>query len=78
MKHDNRILGLALDALYLERQKIDSEIASLEKKLGRNGGTTQQHKKGRRISAAGRRAISDAVKKRWAAHRAKRKQVRDR
>ena len=74
MENDKRILSLALNALYSERQKIDSEIATIEKKLGSkpDNGHFQLEvadKPGRRMSAAGRKAISDAQKKRWAASR---------
>jgi hypothetical protein len=78
-----RILSLALEALYSERQKIDIEIASLQRQLrGRSDPVSSARREGvasDRISPAGRKAISDAMKKRWAKYRAmKAKRARSR
>lgn len=71
--NNRRILSLALEALKLEREKIDSEILDLQERLG----DQKQHRSrpatkagGRRISPAGLKAIAAAQKKRWAAQRA--------
>jgi len=73
VQYDKRILSLALEALHAERRKIDLEIANIEEQLGARRKTRQAREtaKTHRISSAGRRAIADAQKKRWAALRAK-------
>ena len=63
-----RILNLGLQALYSEREKLNGEIATIERQLGRSSGSVRKAGK-HRLSSAGRKAISDAMKKRWAAHR---------
>ena len=67
-----RILSLALEALYLERQKIEGEISAIERQLrqGPKEKTGTRRSSKNRLSAAGRKAISDAMKRRWAARRA--------
>ena len=71
---NKRILGLALEALYHERQRLDDEIAGIQRQLGRTGKLTgkgpAQDRKVRRLSSAGRKAIAASTKKRWAAYRA--------
>lgn len=71
---DKRIWTLALQALYIERGKLDEEIAMLEKRLGRDGTSRARHRDAapqkNRLSPAGRQAISMAMKKRWADRRA--------
>lgn len=73
---NKRLLSLALEALYSERQKLDEEIADIEQQLGgdapsslgiRAPGASKGAK--RRLSADGRKAISLAAKRRWAAFR---------
>jgi hypothetical protein len=68
---NDRILSLALDALKLERLKIDEEIMSIERLLSRRAPRSVQSagKKKRHLSPAGRKAISDALKRRWAKFR---------
>ena len=66
MEQEERILGLALEALYSQRQKIDAEIAKIEEQIGVKGSRSRSH----RLSAAGRKAISEAMKRRWAKQRA--------
>ena len=71
--HNDRILTLALEALRSERRKIDEEIASIESSLGQGSKAKSKSligRRSRRITTAGRKAISDAMKKRWAAYRA--------
>jgi hypothetical protein len=69
-------MELALKGLEAERLRVDEEIAEIQ---GRLRGTTPKpsasptaptatRKRGR-LSAAGRKAISDAMKRRWAARR---------
>jgi hypothetical protein len=68
---NRRILSLALEALKAEREKINAEILSIQSRLGKNATPTRAAgMSSSRISAAGRKAISDAMKKRWARHRA--------
>ena len=72
MTQDKRILTLALEALYLERQRLDGEIAHIKRQLGRTrstAGGTLSSRPPSRLSAAGRKAISDAMTKRWAHYR---------
>lgn len=72
MEQERRILSLALNALYAEREKIDLEIEVIEKRLGETHAIRENGKPSRRqLSAAARRAISNAQKKRWAAYNAK-------
>ena len=73
--NNRRILGLALEALKAERAKIDEEILSIQERLGEDSrptrrSTPSKKNSGTRMSAAGRKAISAAMKKRWAKHRA--------
>jgi len=69
-----RIITLALKALYQERRQIEEEIASLEREIGKRHKRPHEEmiskKKSWRISANGRKKISIAAKKRWAAYRA--------
>jgi len=54
-----------IDALKAERLRIDNAIAVLGGGTGRGAATS--HRRGpRRMSAAARKRISDAQKKRWA------------
>jgi len=61
--------------LRSERDRIDRAIASLEKgTVGRPARTSvsaASTKQGRGISAAGRKRLSEAMKRRWAERRAK-------
>ena len=67
-------LNSALENLTVKRQQIDEQIAEVRRLLGgsRNGASAPavpaRHK--RRMSAAGRRAIAEAQKRRWAEQRA--------
>ena len=53
-----------LTELKQEREKIDTVIGALE-----SIHPVRTRKKRRNISAAGRKRISDAAKRRWAAHK---------
>jgi hypothetical protein len=74
---DKRILSLALEALYVERNRLDEEIAAIQRRLGTARDTKDQDRhelgsKPKRLSSSGRSAISAAAKKRWAVYRARR------
>jgi hypothetical protein len=76
MNSNRRILELALSGLEAERDRIEKEIIEIEKQLGKRKrqeisyNAPRQVRLGkRRLSAAGRKAISDAMKKRWASHK---------
>jgi len=58
-----------LSQLKAERERIDKAIAALEGLESR--GTAKQPRRRRRLSAAARKRISEAAKKRWAALKAR-------
>lgn len=77
MPDRQRLLELALKGLEAERAKINDEIAQIKSELARqpivakgaelrNELTTTQHKKKRTMSAASRKKISEAMKRRYA------------
>jgi len=85
MPDQKRLLELALKGLEAERQRIDEEIADIQKQI-RGGGQRsrsqtrpQSHanprpqsaerpaQTGSRLTAAGRKKLSDLMKRRWAA-----------
>ena len=71
--NNKRILSLALEALRLEREKIDAEILDIQERLGEQKqprSSPAAKTSTRRISPAGLKAIAAAQKKRWAAQRA--------
>ena len=77
MTNHNRLLELALKGLEVERHRIAEEIADIQTQLG-NGSRRKTAPppaqaasipRKRRITAAGRKAISEAMKKRWAERR---------
>ena len=74
-KLTNEIINAAIDGYGVQKSRIEAKIAELRAML--SGGTAETaatpeapKRKRRRISAAGRRAISEATKKRWAAFHA--------
>src|SRR5262245_27070496 len=78
MPNQTRLFELALRGLEAERVRIDDEIADLRKRLRLGAATavvaTAAAQPGRRrrrgrLSAAGRKKISDMMKARWAARR---------
>jgi len=76
-KFTNEILTAAIEGFEAQKSRIDSKIAELRAKL--SGGPTEPpaapeapKRKKRRLSAAGRRAIAEASRRRWAAVRAER------
>ena len=78
---DNTILEMALVGFSAKRDELIRRIADIERQLGvrRKGARptsgaetpTVAVKPKRRLSAAGRKAIRDGIKKRWAAFHAK-------
>jgi hypothetical protein len=83
--NDSRLIELAIHGLEATRNKIDGEITELRSRIGgaletvaeavlppapKNGRRARKRKKGRKpLSEEGRRAISEAAKRRWAARR---------
>jgi|SRR5208337_3899367 len=67
----NEILTAALEGFEAQRMRLDAQIAELKAVLSgdstKPAGTAAPSKRGRTMSAAARRLISDAQKKRWAA-----------
>jgi hypothetical protein len=79
MKIDRRILELALQGLEAERRRLELEIFELRKRLHPSGSLrnrvdsdSRSEVPKRNISDSGRKAISDAMKKRWAKFRRQR------
>ena len=81
MPERQRLLALALKGLEAERAKIDDEITQIRIQLGDGrrpatrgqaeiGGTATLTRKRRRMSAAAKRKIYEAMKRRYAAMRA--------
>jgi GH25 family lysozyme M1 (1,4-beta-N-acetylmuramidase) len=73
---DSSILQAALVGLQSEKEKIDNAMAAIRKQLGGRGATavvtTNGTKTARHMSAAAKKRIADAQRKRWAAfHKAK-------
>jgi hypothetical protein len=74
-RKDASMLEMALVGYEIERQKITEKIAEIQGKLGGRGGAATSgeseppKRKRRRMSAAARKRIADATRKRWAAFR---------
>ncbi len=70
---ESAILTAALEGLKVQRQKIDEQIQQVSARLSRIAGRKpvgRPPKRGKRVlSAAARKRISLAQKKRWAQHR---------
>lgn len=71
-KLTNEILTAAIDGYEFQKTRIDAKLAELRSLL--TGGPAEPaatpepaKRKGRKISAAGRKAIAEAQRKRWAA-----------
>src|SRR5881296_2528679 len=75
----DRLIELAIEALESKKAAIDVEIAQLRKDLrptrSRRQVRTRRVGKKSRISAAGRKALSERMKARWAKWRAERAKV---
>lgn len=75
---DHSLLEAALEGLEHRRQRIVAQIAEIRAQLGTAAKPSPTHavvetaKSARKLSAAGRKRIADAARKRWAAHRAQR------
>ena len=73
MTEKNRLVELAIKGLEAEKLRIDQELADLRKQLGGGyRGTARAaatREKGSHISAAGRKKLSDLMRKRWAERR---------
>src|SRR3954453_5003185 len=65
------ILNAALESLTTKRRQIDEQIGEVRRMLGSSadGASAESQPSGRKrtMSAAGRRAIAEAQKRRWAA-----------
>ena len=77
MADQTRLLELALKGLESERTRLEEEIADIRQRLGGGGArqamasaapTRARGRRGR-LSAEGRRKISEMMKARWAARR---------
>ena len=79
MADHKRLLELALKGLEVERRRIDEEIQGIQKQLRGNAAPAAARsqaqakpqparptQKKSRLTAAGRKALSDAMKRRWA------------
>ena len=73
MPTHQRLLELALKGLEAERERIDDELTQLRRQFGTANGTrpAPQASAERRggLTAAGRKKLSDMMKKRWAERR---------
>ena len=76
MPERQRLLELALKGLQADRAKLDDEIADIKREIGQRAGTTVNRgnqatgaaspMKKRTMSAAARKKISEAMKRRYA------------
>src|SRR5262245_52000543 len=62
----NEIIDAAIEGFEAQKRRIDDQIAALR---GMKSGVAPKSTGGRQISAAGRKAIADAQRKRWAEKR---------
>ena len=73
MANNARLLELALKGLEVERDRIDQEIADIQQRLNGSEIEGAQHTSGQAkrggLTAAGRKRLSDLMKKRWASRR---------
>ena len=77
---DNEMLEMALAGFRAKREEIRQAMAVIEQQLGKKGSASTSAANGdsgakpkRKLSAAGKKAIQAAVKRRWAAFHAKSK-----
>lgn len=66
---DARILSAALAGLEAQRSSIEEQIAEVRSWMGKRRGAPAKRKAKRKLSAAGRRRIILAQKRRWDAYR---------
>lgn len=81
MKLTPEVLTAALEGLQAQRARLEGQIADVRRMLGTRRGRPPKHqaegapalapRMRRKLSAAARRRMSEAQKKRWAAVRAK-------
>ena len=68
-RHDRSLLEAALVGYEAQHAQLETKIAELRRQLGKGGtkagGSTLVSGKKRTMSAAARKSISDAQKKRW-------------
>jgi hypothetical protein len=67
-KLDNDTLAAAIDGFEAQKKRIDERIAEIRERL--TGGRAEPAAKpeaGRKVSAAGRKRMAEAQRKRWAA-----------
>jgi len=70
---NTRLVQLAIKGLEAERARIEDELQALRKQAGRGGGSdalTPSGRPRRKMSAAAKKKISEAMKRRYAALRA--------
>jgi cell division septum initiation protein DivIVA len=69
-KLDNDILAAAIEGFEAQKKRLDAQIAEIRQQLtgGRaeSAATTEPGRKRRKMSAAGRKRIAEAQRKRWA------------
>jgi hypothetical protein len=74
---DNEILAAAIEGFEAQKTRLDARIAEIRQKLGGDADSSEEPaaeaptngRKRRKMSAAARKRIADAQKKRWAAVR---------
>ena len=64
-----RLVELALKGLEAERARIDREIAELMTQGSPKPAAARTQRRTRRLTAAGRKKLSDMMKARWAERR---------
>ena len=77
MADQKRLLELALKGLEVERRRVDDEISDIQTRLGSGSSkhSPQQSRNAKparrrsRLTPAGRKALSQAMKRRWAERR---------
>ncbi len=79
LKLTHEIIAAAIEGYEVQKRRIDEQIAVLRQMLNpepaAEAAKTAPKKRRRRMSAAGRKAIGDAARKRWAAIRAQKAQA---
>ncbi|MGA3236159.1 MAG: hypothetical protein ABSG03_07650 [Bryobacteraceae bacterium] len=72
-KLDHDVLAAAIEGFEAKKKHIDSQIAEIRQMLGGGSAepaaTPEPGRKRRKMSAAGRKRIAEAQRKRWAASR---------
>jgi hypothetical protein len=70
-KPDNDVLAAALEGFEAQKKRIDAQIAEIRQLMtGGSAGpaaTAEPGRKRRKVSAAGRKRMAEAQRKRWAA-----------